>query len=70
MKASQRARILLHLKRGRMLTPLDALWKFGCERLAARIHELRGLGVPVRSRMIAVGPQRKRVAMYWISRAG
>lgn len=38
---SQNEQILQHLKRGRKITPLDALNKFGCFRLAARISDLR-----------------------------
>lgn len=38
---SQNEQILQHLKRGRKITPLDALEKFGCFRLAARISDLR-----------------------------
>lgn len=41
---SQNEQILQHLKRGRKITPLDALNKFGCLRLAARISDLRGQG--------------------------
>jgi hypothetical protein len=38
---SQNERILAHLKKGKKITPLDALEKFGCFRLAARISDLR-----------------------------
>ena len=65
MKCSQTHAILVHLKRGRILTPLDALWKFGCNRLAARIHELRRSGHEIKSCMIQVGD--KRVAAYWLA---
>ena len=41
---SQNEQILQHLKRGRKITPIDALEKFGCFRLAARISDLRGQG--------------------------
>ena len=36
---SQNERILAHLKKGKKITPLDALEKFGCFRLAARISD-------------------------------
>jgi hypothetical protein len=32
------------MKRGRGITPVQALNKFGCFRLASRIHELKGMG--------------------------
>lgn len=41
---SQQKKILDHLKKGKSLTPLDALNKFGCFRLGARIFELRDKG--------------------------
>ena len=40
---SQTTQILRHLKRG-PITPIQALEKYGCFRLAARIHDLRGQG--------------------------
>lgn len=41
MTASQRQMILAHMKAGKTITPLEALQKFGCMRLSARIWELR-----------------------------
>ena len=41
---SQKQEILAHLKAGKGMTPIDALSKFGCLRLGARIYELRGEG--------------------------
>ena len=38
---TQNQRILTYLKSGRPLTPMTALNKFGCFRLAARIADLR-----------------------------
>ena len=38
---TQSEAILNHLKAGKTLTPLEALDRFGCFRLAARIIELR-----------------------------
>jgi len=38
---TQSQRILIYLKTGKSLTPLEALKKFGCFRLAARIADLR-----------------------------
>lgn len=40
-KESQNRDILAHLKRGHSLTPLNALTRYGCFRLSARIYELR-----------------------------
>ena len=41
---SQSDAILADLERGELLTPLDALKRYGCLRLAARIADLRGRG--------------------------
>lgn len=41
---TQTQRILIYLKTGKSLTPLEALQKFGCLRLAARISDLRSQG--------------------------
>lgn len=41
---SQRLEILKHLKKGRSVTPLEALEKWGCMRLSGRIIELRRAG--------------------------
>ena len=38
---SQCSAILEHLKKGLSITHLEALTKFGCFRLSARIHDLR-----------------------------
>ena len=38
---TQTQRILIYLKTGKSLTPLEALQKFGCLRLAARVADLR-----------------------------
>jgi len=38
---SQETQILTHLAQGHSITPLEALNKFGCFRLASRINSLR-----------------------------
>jgi hypothetical protein len=52
MKASQSDKILKHLKTGAPLTPIDALTKFGCFRLAARIKDLREIGYRINTHSI------------------
>ena len=42
---TQNAQILAALKEGRNITPLDALREFGSFRLAARICQLREMGL-------------------------
>lgn len=65
MKCSQTHAILAHLKRGHSLTPMEALRRFGCLRLAARCADLREAGYRIRSRMVSVGD--KKVARYWLA---
>jgi len=60
---SQAGLILRHLQSGGTLTALDALDLFGCNRLAARIADLRAKGYRVQSTLIEL-PNGKRVASY------
>lgn len=52
--ASQNGAIKHYLEEGGRLTPLDALHLFGCFRLAARIKDLRRLGLDIRTDYIRV----------------
>jgi len=45
---SQNQQIANYLNKGRKLTPIDALNKFGCFRLAARIADLRNDGMNIK----------------------
>lgn len=58
--------VLNHLRRG-PLTPLEALQRYGCMRLAARILDLRARGHQIHSVAVPVGP-RKTVARYHLVR--
>jgi Helix-turn-helix domain len=60
---SQNQKILSYLSSGRSLSPLVALDRFQCLRLAARIKNLRDSGVRIHTVMGRVG-KRKRVAVY------
>lgn len=64
---SQTDAILSALKRGRKLTPYNALNQFRCFRLAARVRDLRERGHDIGSKIIEVGD--KRVSLYWLKRA-
>jgi hypothetical protein len=65
---SQKDRIRQALVEGHSLTPLAALARFGCFRLAARIKELRDQGMPIRT-TLARTTDGKRVATYWLGHA-
>ena len=49
---SQLKQIEAHLKEGKTLTPLEALDKFRCFRLAARVSDLRNRGIPIEVEMV------------------
>lgn len=49
---SQNAEILSYLARGHTLTPLEALSRFGCFRLAARVYELRYMGYDIQAETV------------------
>ncbi len=63
---TQNEQILAALKRG-PLTPLEALERFGCFRLAARCHELRQQGHVIAVEKIRTGSG-KHVAQYRLAR--
>jgi len=44
---TQNKQILHYLKTGKPITPLEALYQFGCLRLSARIFELKENGWPI-----------------------
>lgn len=51
---TQNDAILAALRRGERLTPRDALERWGCSRLAARVWELERAGHAIHSRMVRV----------------
>ena len=58
----QRTKILKYLLAGNTLTPLEALQKFGCMRLGARIWELREMEYGIKTETISKNG--KRYASY------
>lgn len=61
-KQSQNACIAIWLKQGHTITPLEALHKFGCFRLGARIADLRKAGYNIETKMVEENG--KRFAQY------
>tara|TARA_Y100001937_G_scaffold706_1_gene854 strand:- start:448 stop:645 length:198 start_codon:yes stop_codon:yes gene_type:complete len=59
---SQNKQILNYLLKGKKLTPIDALEKFGCFRLSARILDLRKEGYDIITENIT--KQGKTFAQY------
>ena len=66
---SQKSDILAALKNGEEMTPLPALKRFGCMRLAARIGELKEDGWPIVPRDVKL-PSGKTVAGYRLDTTG
>ena len=63
---SQNKRIRKHLESGRSLTPLDALYQYGCFRLGARIHNLKSQGLAIETEIVEILSEgkKKHVARY------
>ena len=62
---SQNKQIADYLNKGKKLTPIDALNKFGCFRLAARIADLRNEGMNIVTNTIKLD-NKKQIAQYWL----
>lgn len=56
---SQKIQILNYLKQGRAITPLEALRKFGCFRLGARVWELKRAGHKIVKTWVEDEPHRR-----------
>jgi len=63
----QEAHVLRALLDGEQVTPMDALHRWGCFRLAARIYTIRQRGFPVLTTLCELEPG-TRVAVYHLSR--
>ena len=63
-KPTQNQMIASYLLKGRGITPLEALNKFGCFRLGARIADLKKMGLPIDSNMVRDEVTGKRYARY------
>lgn len=73
MKQTQKETILRSLQMGLTLIPLDALREFGCNRLAARICELRQEGHDIEADSVSVFNQfggTVKVAQYRMVKGG
>lgn len=51
---TQNQKIANYLNKGKSLTPIQALNKFNCFRLAARISDLRNDGMLIKTKLITV----------------
>lgn len=62
--SSQNKQILRYFQAGGSLTQLDALHRFGCMRLGARVHDLRELGHDIHVEYVRTPSTGKRIARY------
>jgi hypothetical protein len=69
MSDSQNTAILSHLKTGKSITPIDALERFDCFRLGARIYDLKQAGHVIHKDMVPTDSG-KHVASYTMVRHG
>ena len=60
---SQNKQIADYLNKGKKLTTIDALNKFGCFRLASRINDLRNEGMKISTKIIKL-ENKKQIAQY------
>ncbi len=63
---SQNRDILRYLKKGKQLSPMQALERFECFRLAARVKNLRDAGHQIQTTMFHDERTGKRYALYWL----
>lgn len=63
---SQSAQILAHLKAGKTITPMEALFLCGSFRLGARIWDLRAEGYDIQKDMVLT-EKGARVAQYFLA---
>jgi len=63
---TQNERVWTYLKRGLKLTQRRAL-RFGVDRLASRVHELKSRGYRIKAVIVTVGED-KRIAEYFAPR--
>ena len=62
---SQCTQILTALINGKRITPIEALYQFGCMRLASRISELKKLGWNIEKETVLLSSG-KRIARYYL----
>lgn len=62
---TQAQQIQRHLEKGKTINPLQALEKYGCFRLAARIADLRNDGLNIKTTIVKL-KNNKHIATYSI----
>lgn len=62
---TQKEKIIRAWKRGRVLTPLQALREFGTLRLSARAYDAKRDGLDIRSKLVKRG--KRHVCAYYLA---
>ena len=62
--ANDRELILMHMKKYGSITQDEAAEEYGIKRLSARICELRDMGHPIKTEMIACKNRRGRISNF------
>ena len=62
--ANDRELILMHLEKHRTITSKEAEDEYGIMRCASRINELRKLGVPIKTELIAARNRRGKISNF------
>ena len=65
---SQTSKILNHLLQGYSITPIEALRRFDCFRLAARIKDIRNEGYDIITVIVDNDKGRKHFAKYFMKK--
>ena len=61
---AQTKTIWMHMKKFATISPLEALKKYGCMRLAARIYDLKERGCLITRQIVVNHKTKKRYAEY------
>lgn len=62
--ANDRELILMHMKKYGSITQQEADEEYGIKRLASRINELRNMGHPIKTDLIACKNRRGRISNF------
>jgi hypothetical protein len=65
MTQSQTKKIRKHLENGESISPLDALYNYGCFRLAARIYDLKEEGMNIEKYTDYLSPDKNKLITFY-----
>ena len=65
MSQSQTKKIRHHLESGKSISALDALIDYGCFRLAARVYDLKQIGLNIETYTDYVSPDNNKLITFY-----